>query len=170
MDFTAQLHELLKLMLNYRDAVDGLYSFSVAEFTKRQEMSARIETRTRAGRWGLTEADDDDDDPASAGNAKSKGAGRPRKGEGFDESVIPTLLPLGGGGADGERNVLEQLRQRLRSLEVDFKARVNVLLGDLACQPDVDMRFLGVMMNFNNVYSPARKRRPKVESHKPAAA
>ncbi|KAK0790296.1 Microtubule-nucleating Tub4p (gamma-tubulin) complex component [Friedmanniomyces endolithicus] len=169
-DFTAQLHELLKLMLNYRDAVDGLYSFSVAEFTKRQEMSARIETRTRAGRWGLTEADDDDDDPASAGNAKSKGAGRPRKGEGFDESVIPTLLPLGGGGADGERNVLEQLRQRLRSLEVDFKARVNVLLGDLACQPDVDMRFLGVMMNFNNVYSPARKRRPKVESHKPAAA
>ncbi|KAK1088466.1 Microtubule-nucleating Tub4p (gamma-tubulin) complex component [Friedmanniomyces endolithicus] len=169
-DFTAQLHELLKLMLNYRDAVDGLYSFSVAEFTKRQEMSARIETRTRAGRWGLTEADDDDDDAASAGNAKSKGAGRPRKGESFNESVAPSLLPLGGGGADGERNVLEQLRQRLRSLEVDFKARVNVLLGDLAYQPDVDMRFLGVVMNFNNVYSPARKRRPKVESHKPPAA
>ncbi|KAK1818481.1 Microtubule-nucleating Tub4p (gamma-tubulin) complex component [Friedmanniomyces endolithicus] len=169
-DFTAQLHELLKLMLNYRDAVDGLYSFSVAEFTKRQEMSARIETRTRAGRWGLTEADDDDDDTASAGNAKSKGAGRPRRGEGLNESVLPPLLPLGGGGADGERNVLEELRQRLRSLEVDFKARVNVLLGDLAYQPDVDMRFLGVVMNFNNVYSPARKRRPKVESHKPAAA
>ncbi|KAK0917385.1 Microtubule-nucleating Tub4p (gamma-tubulin) complex component [Friedmanniomyces endolithicus] len=169
-DFTAQLHELLKLMLNYRDAVDGLYSFSVAEFTKRQEMSARIETRTRAGRWGLTEADEDDDDAVSAGNAKSKGAGRPRRGEGLNESVIPPLLPLGGGGADGERNVLEQLRQRLRSLEVDFKARVNVLLGDLAYQPDVDMRFLGVVMNFNNVYSPARKRRPKVDSHKPPAA
>ncbi|KAK0942927.1 Microtubule-nucleating Tub4p (gamma-tubulin) complex component [Friedmanniomyces endolithicus] len=170
-DFTAQLHELLKLMLNYRDAVDGLYSFSVAEFTKRQEMSARIETRTRAGRWGLTEADDDEnDDAASAGHAKGKGAGRSRRGEGLNESVLPPLLPLGGGGADGERNVLEQLRQRLRSLEVDFKARVNVLLGDLAYQPDVDMRFLGVVMNFNNVYSPARKRRPKVESHKPPAA
>ncbi|TKA63956.1 hypothetical protein B0A55_09502, partial [Friedmanniomyces simplex] len=173
-DFTAQLHELLKLMLNYRDAVDGLYSFSVAEFTKRQEMSARIETRTRAGRWGLTEADDDDD-AASPGHARSAGGGRPRRGEGLTDSPHPPLLPLGGGGggggADGERNMLEQLRQRLQSLEVDFKARVNVLLGDLAYQPDVDMRFLGVVMNFNDVYSPARKRRHKVESHKqPPAA
>ncbi|KAK3071484.1 Microtubule-nucleating Tub4p (gamma-tubulin) complex component [Teratosphaeriaceae sp. CCFEE 6253] len=160
-DFTAQLHELLKLMLGYREAVDGLYSYSVAEFTRGQELSARIETRTRAGRWGLTEADDDE-----AGHAGSQG----RRGQGATDSPIPALLSLSGaGGVDGERNMLDSLRQRLRSLEVDFKARVNVLLGDLAYQPDVDMRFLGVVMNFNDVYSPARKRRHKVEKEKEKA-
>jgi gamma-tubulin complex component 3 len=30
-------------MLAYKDAVDGLYSFSVAEFTRRQEINAKIE-------------------------------------------------------------------------------------------------------------------------------
>jgi len=35
---------------------------------------------------------------------------------------------------------------------------VCLLLGDLAYQPDVDMRFLGVVMNFNDVYVPARKK------------
>ncbi|KAL8866407.1 MAG: hypothetical protein Q9174_006320, partial [Haloplaca sp. 1 TL-2023] len=35
-DFPNQLHHLLKGMLAYRDAVDGLYSFSVAEFTRKQ--------------------------------------------------------------------------------------------------------------------------------------
>ncbi|KAK3115646.1 Microtubule-nucleating Tub4p (gamma-tubulin) complex component [Teratosphaeriaceae sp. CCFEE 6253] len=161
-DFTAQLHELLKLMLGYREAVDGLYSYSVAEFTRRQELSARIETRTRAGRWGLTEADEDE-----AGHAGSQG----RRGQEATDSPIPALLSLSGaGGADGERNMLDSLRQRLRNLEVDFKARVNVLLGDLAYQPDVDMRFLGVVMNFNDVYSPARKRRHKVEKEKEKAA
>ena len=56
--FTAQLHELLKLMLAYKDAVDGLYSFSVTEFTRRQELAAKIETRTAKGQWGLSEKDD----------------------------------------------------------------------------------------------------------------
>src|ERR1700740_2475052 len=50
--FLSQLHQILKIMLAYRDAVDGLYSFSVAEFTRRQELSAKIETRTAQGRWG----------------------------------------------------------------------------------------------------------------------
>ncbi|KAF3033161.1 Microtubule-nucleating Tub4p (gamma-tubulin) complex component [Didymella keratinophila] len=54
-DFTGQLHELLKNMLAYKDTVDSLYSFSVAEFTRRQEAAAKIETRTAAGRWGLSE-------------------------------------------------------------------------------------------------------------------
>ena len=44
-------------MLSYRDVVDGLYSFSVAEFTKRQQFSAKIEQRTAAGKWGITEKD-----------------------------------------------------------------------------------------------------------------
>ncbi|KAL8746043.1 MAG: hypothetical protein Q9190_001880 [Brigantiaea leucoxantha] len=42
--FTSQLHHILKTMLAYRDAVDGLYSFSVADFTRRQELSAKMET------------------------------------------------------------------------------------------------------------------------------
>lgn len=154
-DFTAQLHELLKLMLAYRDALDSLYSYSVAEFTRRQEMAAKIETRTKAGRWGITEADDD---AAPSPLFPSSSKGRPRAGEGLTDSPIPPLLPLSG-GAEGERNMLDQLRQRLKSLEKDFRARVNILLGDLAYQPDVDMRFLGVVMNFNDVYQPVRRKR-----------
>ena len=155
-DFTAQLHELLKLMLAYRDAVDSLYSYSVAEFTRRQEMAAKIETRTRAGRWGITEADEDAPSPLFPSSSKSRGGLRSRENE--LDSPVPPLLPIAG-GAEGERTMLEQLRQRLKSLEIDFRSRVNVLLGDLAYQPDVDMRFLGVVMNFNEVYQPVRKRR-----------
>ena len=36
-DFAAQLHQLLKIMLAYRDAVNGLYSFSIAQHSRRQE-------------------------------------------------------------------------------------------------------------------------------------
>ncbi|KKO98328.1 hypothetical protein THAR02_09562 [Trichoderma harzianum] len=50
------------------------------------------------------------------------------------------------------------LQERLRHLGDKFRNRLQVLLGDLAYQPDVDMRFLGVAMNFNDVYAPLRKR------------
>lgn len=53
--FLSQLHEILKIMLQYKDAVDGLYGFSVTEFTRRQERGARIETRTGKGDWGVKE-------------------------------------------------------------------------------------------------------------------
>lgn len=158
-DFTAQLHELLKLMLAYRDAVESLYSYSVAEFTRKQEMAAKIETRTKAGKWGITEADEE----ASSLFPASTGKGRQRDGEGS----IPPLLALG--GAESEKSMLVALRNRLRSLEVDFRARINVLLGDLAYQPDVDMRFLGVVMNFNEVYHPVRRRRQKPPTEKDRA-
>jgi gamma-tubulin complex component 3 len=36
-----------------------------------------------------------------------------------------------------------------------------MLLYDLAHQPDVDLRFLGVVMNFNEVYQPVNLRRQK---------
>ena len=55
--------------------------------------------------------------------------------------------------------MLPSLRARLLDLSADFRSRVNILLGDLAYQPDVDMRFLGVVMNFNDVYEPVRRRR-----------
>ncbi|KAK4981363.1 Microtubule-nucleating Tub4p (gamma-tubulin) complex component, partial [Elasticomyces elasticus] len=148
-DFTTQLHELLKLMLAYRDAVDSLYSYSVAEFTRRQDLNARIETRTAAGKWGLSDRDDDDVDnhitspsPLPLPTTSTNPHSNPTSTTPHDDS---TLLPA--------------LRARLESLAAEFKRRVNVLLGDLAHQPDVDMRFLAVVMNFNDVYAPVRRRR-----------
>ncbi|KAA8896888.1 Spc98 family-domain-containing protein [Sphaerosporella brunnea] len=53
--FLSQLHEILKIMLQYKDVVDGLYGYSVTEFTRRQERDARIEARTTQGNWGVRE-------------------------------------------------------------------------------------------------------------------
>ncbi|KAF2260469.1 hypothetical protein CC78DRAFT_523220 [Lojkania enalia] len=151
-DFTGQLHELLKTMLAYKDAVDGLYSFSVAEFTRRQEQAAKIETRTAAGRWGLSEKDNlgsDSPDPFAPIR---------RLRTDPDSPFPPPLIQLGTAGS-GEDDVLPALRKRLATLIVDFRAKVNVLLGDLIHQPDHDMRWLAMVMNFNDVYQPVRRRR-----------
>ncbi|KAI9847121.1 MAG: Microtubule-nucleating Tub4p (gamma-tubulin) complex component [Thelocarpon superellum] len=157
--FLGQLHEILKVMLAYKDAVDGLYSFSVAEYTRRHEFSAKIEARTAQGKWGMTEADEDDlrspatDRPAHTQRTSSSSGG---------------LLGAGGAGAGagaragmGGDATQPTLSARLKTLAVDFRARVNILLGDLAYQPDVDMRFLGVVMNFNDVYEPVRRKTRK---------
>ncbi|PWY92420.1 spindle pole body component [Aspergillus heteromorphus CBS 117.55] len=158
--FLVQLHQILKIMLSYKDAVDGLYSFSVAEFTRRQELSAKIETRTAQGRWGVTERD----------LLSSK---RPRGHKDSVSSISPSLAYTPNVGGDGigtpssisnhdlsaDDHMLASLRVRLRELSAEFRSRLNILLGDLAYQPDVDMRFLGVVMNFNDVYEPVRRRR-----------
>lgn len=52
---------------------------------------------------------------------------------------------------------LEQTRSTLRLLETEFRDRVCVFLGDLAQQSESDMRFLGVVMNFNDAYRPVRR-------------
>ena len=150
--FTAQLHELLKIMLAYKDAVDGLYSFSVAEFTRRQELAAKIETRTAQGKWGLTDKDDEEPNTPLAANRAAQQANRA-------DSPFPiaALGLAGSGGADDA--MLPALRKRLQDLSADFKTRVNNLLGDLLVQPDVDMKFLAVVMNFNDVYTPRKRRR-----------
>lgn len=156
-DFTSQLHELLKLILSYKDAIDSLWSHSIDEFGRRQERAAKIETRTKAGRWGLTEADDDFNS-SFAGVSTNRRSAR----DGEIDSPIPPLIPLPGGPAavaGNEGAILDHLRVRLCSLREDFKAKITVLLGDLRDQPDTDMRFLGVVMNFNDVYQPARRRR-----------
>lgn len=155
--FTSQLHQILKLMLAYKEAVDGLYSFSVAEFTRKQEFSAKIETRTAQGKWGITEKDEEDlrsSSPATMGREALNGIGR------------NTDSPFPASGGSGDDQMLPSLRTRLRDLSGDFRSRVNTLLGDLAFQPDVDMRFLGVVMNFNDVYSPKRRRREHHRSDK----
>lgn len=156
--FLTQLHQILKIMLAYKDAVDGLYSFSVAEFTRRQELSAKIETRTAQGRWGISEKDFLSARRSAHKNSISS----------LSTSVAPTPNVAGGDldtpssfihDLSADDSMLESLRVRLRDLSADFKSRLNILLGDLAYQPDVDMRFLGVVMNFNDVYEPVRRRR-----------
>ncbi|CAI4215141.1 unnamed protein product [Parascedosporium putredinis] len=102
--YLSQLGDLLRTMLAYRSSVDGLYSWSVSDFTRRQEADVRVSTlsRLRAGP--------------------------------IDDGLTP--------GPPG----------------TSFRTRLQILLGDLAYQPDVDMRFLGVAMNFNDVYQPARRK------------
>ncbi|KAJ9314272.1 hypothetical protein DTO271D3_5501 [Paecilomyces variotii] len=160
--FLSQLHHILKIMLSYKDAVDGLYSFSIAEFSRRQELSAKIETRTAQGRWGVTERDMF---PSSRRGSRAHTnsfsespsiAATPNLLEVADELDTPTARA---GGLSVDDHMLPSLRTRLRDLSAEFRSRLNILLGDLAYQPDVDMRFLGVVMNFNDVYHPVKRRR-----------
>ena len=152
--FMSQLHYLLKVMLAYKDAVDGLYSFSVAEFTRRQELAARIENRTAAGKWGVTEADSDDyNSPLPGDRLRGNNA---RSEERDTDSPLPDAGSL---AAMNDEQMLPSLRKRLQELSADFRARLATLLGDLLVQPDPDMKFLGVVMNFNDVYKPQRRKR-----------
>jgi gamma-tubulin complex component 3 len=134
-DFTGQLHELLKIMLAYKDSVDQLYSSSVAEFTRRQDISAKISTRTAAGKWGISERED-------------------------ESSPMPAAQPPAGlGQGVSEDDILGTQRKRLRELADRFKRKVTSLLGDLMAQPDADMRWLAMVMNFNDVYQPQRRKK-----------
>ncbi|RDI81014.1 hypothetical protein Vi05172_g8925 [Venturia inaequalis] len=140
-DFTGQLHELLKTMLAYTSAVESLYSASITEFNLRQNTAAQIETRTAAGKWGLSDSHHS------------------------ESPAPPPLLPgtMGLIGDVGEESTLTAIRGRLRSLEQDFRKRVNQLLGDLHYQSDPDLRWLSMVMNFNGVYTPIRRRRTRKE-------
>jgi gamma-tubulin complex component 3 len=155
--FLSQLHQILKFMLAYKDAVDGLYSFSVAEFTRRQEINAKIETRTAQGHWGLA-----DRDLLSRQSNSRPGTSMASTPDVRPDSAgvdgVSTPLSISGHDLTADDNMLASLRVRLRDLSADFRSRLNNLLGDLAYQPDVDMRFLGVVMNFNDVYEPKRRR------------
>ncbi|KAI4257328.1 MAG: hypothetical protein LQ352_001678 [Teloschistes flavicans] len=135
--FAHQIHYLLKTMLAYKDSVDGLYSYSVAEFTRRQEQSARQET-------GLAAAQ------------KKRRSALVDEGARADSPFPVAPVALSAASSD---SVLPPLRQRLEDLSKSFRSRVNVLLGDLLAQPDADMKFLATVMNFNNVYSPRKKAR-----------
>ncbi|ETN42423.1 uncharacterized protein HMPREF1541_01578 [Cyphellophora europaea CBS 101466] len=156
--FLAQLHYILKAMLSYRDVVDSLYSFSVAEFTKRQQFSAKIEQRTAQGKWGITEKD-------LAGNSRASTPSLipPSKSGKLtdlgDSTDSPLLKPLGGLSVADDQTLLESLRARMLQISAEFRSRVNIMLYDLAHQPDADLRFLGVVMNFNEVYKPVNVRR-----------
>ncbi|MCJ1475114.1 Microtubule-nucleating Tub4p (gamma-tubulin) complex component [Lambiella insularis] len=151
--FASQLHYILKIMLAYKDAVDGLYSFSVTEFTRKQELAAKTETRTSHGKWALADRTDDDLDSPFPGDRIAKGKSRLPERDADSPTPMPILT------AAGDDQMLPSLRKRLQELSVDFRARLTVLLGDLSVQPDVDMKFLGVVMNFNDVYRPERRKK-----------
>ncbi len=139
--YMVQLSELLRTMLTYRDCVDGLYSWSLSDFTRRQEADAVGSRRANP-------------------NKKTK-LSNPASGLGGDPMVLDdpfTTAPSSSNNAD-LRSELPALQERLAQLGASFKARLQTLLGDLAYQPDVDMRFLGVSMNFNDVYQPVRRRK-----------
>ncbi|KAJ5887974.1 hypothetical protein N7495_008015 [Penicillium taxi] len=150
--FLSQLHHILKIMLAYKDAVDGLYSFSVAEFTRRQELSAGIDSRTAQGRWGTER-----DILSRRANSRST-ASTPdiRPESSGPDSDVPSLSARDLAADD---QMLATLRVRLRDLSSEFRSRLCFFLGDLASQSDADMRFLGTVMNFNDVYTPVRRRR-----------
>ena len=143
--YMIQLSELLRTMLAYRESVDGLYSWSVSDFTRRQEVDAvglMRHNSTRSGNQRVNSA-------ASSGE--------------FED-----LSGVAGSGA-GLKSEFPALQERLKQLGVTFRARLQVLLGDLAYQPDVDMRFLGVSMNFNDVYQPVKRKTNKAAAASAAA-
>ncbi|KAJ5717590.1 hypothetical protein N7488_003236 [Penicillium malachiteum] len=156
--FLSQLHQILKTMLSYKDAVDGLYSFSVAEFTRRQELSAKIETRTAQGRWGVTDRDLIPRRTNSRGGI-SMASTPDIRSISTGPDGLDTPLTISAHDLAADDHMLASLRVRLHDLSADFRSRLNILLGDLAYQPDIDMRFLGVVMNFNEVYEPVKRRR-----------
>ena len=134
--FMVQLGEILRLMLNYRQAVDGLYSWSVSDFTRQQGADVRSELQNRR----------DDEDMIQTPTTARRG---PRNLVDSTPMLTPDIdIP----------DEFPVLQERLQVLGSHFKSRVSLLLGDLAYQPDVDMRFLGVVMNFNDVYQPVRKK------------
>lgn len=168
--YLVQLKDILDNMLGYKDCVDGLYSWSVSEFTRQQETDVRPAasanpTAATARRQRFP--------PGAGGRAQGhmKTASAATRGGSqpntpvvetphtiADDPFASSFLHVGGGGGASE---FPALQERLKTLASAFQKKLCGLLGDLAYQPDVDMRFLGVAMNFNDVYVPTRTRSAK---------
>lgn len=163
--YLVQLKDILDNMLGYKDCVDGLYSWSVSEFTRQQETEARPAytnpTTTNNTRRQLF--------PSRAqGHMKSASVATSTRGSQPNTPVVETPTfddPFGSFDSHNGGGTLESefpaLQERLKNLTSAFQKKLCGLLGDLAYQPDVDMRFLGVAMNFNDVYVPTRSRSAK---------
>ncbi|KAL1840971.1 hypothetical protein VTJ49DRAFT_7577 [Mycothermus thermophilus] len=143
--YMVQLSELLHIMLAFRDCVDGLYSWSVADFTRRQEADAAglVMRPSKKPKLSSTQRQK----PFSGGAAD------------LDDPFISSSTSADGANYGHLNSELPALQERLKQLGAAFKSRLQVLLGDLAYQPDVDMRFLGVSMNFNDVYQPVKRKK-----------
>ena len=137
-------------MLRYKEVVDGLYGYSVAEYSRRQELSARVETRTKEGRWGLAESDYHDTNTNTDGESRAStpSLGFRRSAPTRPESANSLFKP---GTVDNEE-LLPAIRLRLKTVEDDFKLLCKGLLEELAYQSDMEMRMLGIQLNFNMYY------------------
>jgi gamma-tubulin complex component 3 len=153
--FPSQLHYLLKNMLAYRDVVDGLYSFSVSNFTNRQERSVVDDARdpTRGNARGFNPRDESLRSPSPFTAKRTYLLTKERTDSPFPANEVLPGVPLG----EDKDQMLTALRVRLAELSTEFRTRVTTFLRDLAVQPDVNMKFLGVVMNFNGVYGPRKK-------------
>lgn len=170
--YLVQLKDILDNMLSYRDSVDGLYSWSVSEFTRRQEADVRATSATALG--GTTTAGlarqlfpsrqqqgHSKSISAATSNRDSQPNTPAADASSFEDPFAAFDSPGGAGG--GLNSEFPVLQERLKMLSAAFQKKLCALLGDLAYQPDVDLRFLGVAMNFNDVYVPTR---PKSSRHR----
>lgn len=163
--YLVQLKDILDNMLSYRDSVDGLYSWSVSEFSRRQEGDAR----TNSTAAGATTGTRRNLFPGrQQGHIKSASAATSTRGSQPNTPIVdtPTFDDPFAAFDSASRGIASEfpaLQERLKVLAAAFQKKLCALLGDLAYQPDVDMRFLGVAMNFNDAYVPTRpKSRHKV--------
>ncbi|MCJ1312159.1 Microtubule-nucleating Tub4p (gamma-tubulin) complex component [Agyrium rufum] len=142
-DLKPLLHEITKGMMAYRDVVEGLYGFSVAEFSRAQGDALRRDNGTR--RSGSSRPSTAMDDTNNDGRST-------------DSPVPQPLADLMG---SSDEQMLASLRKRLSDVSAHVKDRICTLLGELEIQPDHDLKFLGTAMNFNEVYKPKKRHRPQ---------
>lgn len=157
--YLVQLKDILDDMLHYRDCVDGLYSWSVSDYTRRQEADVRGTTNSAASTNTRRQLFPTRPHTRTASAATSTRGSQPNTPVVEDTPATSHSFGDDVFGSFGSSNTISEfpaLQERLRGLATSFKRKLCALLGDLAYQPDVDLRFLGVAMNFNDAYVPMR--------------
>lgn len=165
--YLVQLKELLDTMLSYRNSVEGLYSWSCANYMCRQE--AEVRTMTSASTTTTNTG------PANATRRQlfpintTRGHAKSISAASASQPNTPVVETHHGAASPDPFTSFDTaaphvsefpaLQERLPLLAGAFQKKLCALLGDLAYQPDVDMRFLGVAMNFNDAYVPTRPKR-----------
>lgn len=170
-DFRRQIQDLLHTIMTFLAAIDTLFALSVQEFGRRQDLRAKIDSRTKAGQWGLTDADlasSHSGGGTAAGGASSMGSSAalhpatPFPSRNASEPYGPDSLstpPLPPHLEGDPTHLLTELRQELQRQGLDFRARMAAFLTEMAHQPDAEIRLLGLNMNANGFYPVTGARR-----------
>ncbi|KLU92112.1 hypothetical protein MAPG_11059 [Magnaporthiopsis poae ATCC 64411] len=163
-----QIADLLRNILSYRDCVDGLYSWAVSDFTERQNDAFHQTARGGGGNNNIRARRSADDvemggtQPHNHPNVNQRHHYQHHNIN--NQQVNSSNPPLS--FASAAASELPALQERLRTLGSDFRRRVQRLLGDLAYQTEHETRFLGIAMNFNDVYQPTLR---SARHHKPSS-
>ncbi|KAL8305646.1 hypothetical protein RB597_003600 [Gaeumannomyces tritici] len=162
-----QIADLLRNILSYRDCVDGLYSWAVSDFTERQNDA--FNQTARGGGGGNIRNRRSADDVEMGGtqthnhpNINQRHHNNNHHHHHHQANISNPPLSF----ASSAASELPALQERLRTLGSDFRRRVQRLLGDLAYQTEHETRFLGIAMNFNDVYQPTLR---SARHHKPSS-